>query len=186
MKTFLYAAYGSNLHPLRLKAPDRCPSAKLRGTSIVTGWRLAFRKRSTDGSTKCDTEKTGNPSDELRIAVFDIPESEEVALDNAEGLGNGYHKGEIQLTMDGEDLMAKIYLADEEAIVADAPYDWYKQMVLLGAEYHCFRNAYTDRIQEVMSKTDHDKGRARRKWGEVEQMRAANKTLAANAKQPRG
>ncbi|CAB1065472.1 hypothetical protein D1BOALGB6SA_10269 [Olavius sp. associated proteobacterium Delta 1] len=46
--------------------------------------------RSTDGSTKCDAEKTGNPSDELRIAVFDICELEEISLDNAEGLGSGY------------------------------------------------------------------------------------------------
>ena len=186
MKTFPYAAYGSNLHPLRLKAHYRCPSAKLRGTSIIKSWRLTFRKRSTDGSAKCDAEKTGNPSDELRIAVFDIPELEEIAFDNAEGLGNGYHKDEIHLTMDGEDLTAKIYLADEEAIVTDAPYDWYKQMVLLGAEYHCFPSTYTDQIQEVVSKTDHNESRARRKLEEVEQMRTANQTLATDAKQPRG
>lgn len=185
MKTFPYAAYGSNLHPLRLKAHDRCPSATLRGTSIITGWRLTFRKRSTDGSAKCDAEKTGNPADELRIAVFDIPELEEITLDNAEGLGKGYHKDEIHLTMDGEDLTAKIYLADEEAIVTDAPYDWYKQMVLLGAEYHCFPSTYADQIQDIVSKTDHNEYRARRKLEEVEQMRTANQTLAADAKQPR-
>jgi hypothetical protein len=140
---------------------------------------LTFRKRSTDGSAKCDAERTGNPSDELRIAIFDIPESEEEALDRAEGLGHGYHKSEIQLTMGGEDLTAKIYFADEEAIVIDAPYEWYKQMVLLGAEYHCFPRAYTEPIQEAMSKTDPDAHRARKRWGEVEEMRAANKELKA-------
>ena len=36
MKTFLYAAYGSNLHPVRLRAADRCPSAKLIGTCVIT------------------------------------------------------------------------------------------------------------------------------------------------------
>jgi hypothetical protein len=140
---------------------------------------LTFRKRSTDGSSKCDAERTGNPLDELRIAVFDIPESEEESLNNAEGLGHGYHKDEIKLTMDGKDLTAKIYLADEEAIVTDAPYEWYKQMVLLGAEFHRFPSSYTKPIQEVVSKTDPHECRVRRKWGEVEQMRNANKELKA-------
>jgi hypothetical protein len=182
MKTFPYAAYGSNLHPLRIKAKDRCPSAKLHGTSIITGWRLTFRKRSTDGSAKCDAEKTGNPSDELQIAVFDIPENEESALDSAEGLGNGYHKDKINLTIDGEELSAKIYLADEEAIVDDAPYDWYKQMVLLGAEYQCFPSTYTNKIKAVKSKSDNDKNRARRKLEEVCKMKTANHANSANAK----
>ena len=41
----------------------------------MSGYRLLFRKRSADGSAKCDAECTGKPEDELRIAVFDIPES---------------------------------------------------------------------------------------------------------------
>ena len=175
--TFLYAAYGSNLHPVRLKSENRCPSAKLRGTSIITGRRLTFRKRSIDGSAKCDVEITGNSSDELRIAVFEIPKSEEQALDSAEGFGSGYHKDEMQLTLDAEDLTAKIYLADEDAIVNDAPYDWYKQMVLLGAKYHFFSNTYIDQIQGVESKIDHDESRALRKWKEVEQMETANNSV---------
>jgi gamma-glutamylcyclotransferase len=179
MKTFRYAAYGSNLHPLRLGARDRCPSAELRGTCILTGWCLTFRKRSTDGSAKCDAERTGNPVDELRIAVFDIQESEEEVLDRAEGLNHGYHKEEIPLIMGGKDLTAKVYLADREAIVTDAPYEWYKQMVLLGAEYHCFPMSYTERIREVASKTDPDESRAHKQWLEVEKMKRANKTLKA-------
>ena len=177
MKTFLYVAYGSNLHPVRLRATDRCPSAELRGICVITGWRLTFRKRSNDGSAKCDADRTGQPSDELWIAVFNILESEEKALDRAEGLGHGYQKEEIQLTMNGKDLTAKIYLADQKAIVTDAPYDWYKQMVLLGVEYHCFPSSYTESIQEVVSKLDPDAHRAKQKWKEVEQMRAANKWL---------
>lgn len=183
MKTFSYAAYGSNLHPLRLMAHDRCPTARLRGTSIMPGWRLAFRKRSADGSAKCDADKSGNSSNKLWIAVFDIPEAEEAALDNAEGLGSGYNKFEIKLRMDGENITAKIYLADKEAIVTDAPYDWYKEMVYLGAEYHSFPIIYTDQIQAVVSKIDHYDSRAKRKWREVEQMKTANNTLKHDEKQ---
>ena len=174
MKTFLYAAYGSNLHPVRLRASDRCPSAKLKGTAVIRGWRLAFRKQSTDGSAKCDAHNTGNPSDELRLAVFTIPVTEEQYLDDAEGFGHGYYKGEIQLTMDGESLTAKIYLADQDAIVADAPYDWYKQMVLLGAEYQNFPSAYIESIQAVHSKTEPKLSRSRKKWAAVEKMRTSS------------
>lgn len=177
MTTFAYAAYGSNLHPVRLKANDRCPSAQWRGTCVVKGWRLAFRKRSNDDSAKCDAEKTDNPSDELRVAVFDIPESEEQALDTAEGLGHGYHKDVLALAVAGQDLTAKVYLADEDAIVADAPYEWYKQMVLLGAEYHAFPDSYLARIRDVVSKTDINQSRAVRKWREVERMRIVNGNL---------
>ena len=179
MNTFRYAAYGSNLHPLRLKAPDRCPSAELLGLCVLTGWCLTFRKRSTDGSAKCDADKTENPFDELRIAVFDIQESEEEVLDRAEGLNHGYHKEELPLIMGGKDLTAKVYLADREAIVIDHPYDWYKQMVLLGAEYHSFPMSYTKRIHEVASKADPNESRAHKKWLEIDKMKVANIKLKA-------
>ena len=39
----LYAAYGSNLHPVRLSA--RVRAARLLGAGSVTGWELRFNKR---------------------------------------------------------------------------------------------------------------------------------------------
>jgi gamma-glutamylcyclotransferase len=186
MTTFAYAAYGSNLHPVRLNASNRCPSARLRGTCTVSGWRLVFQKRSKDGSAKGDAEKTENPSDELRIALFDIPISEEAALDKAEGLGHGYHKDSIDLILAGQNVKAKIYLADICAIVDDAPYDWYKEMVLLGAQYNGFPDPYGKSIQDVPSKRDTDKTRAAQKWAEVKAMKDANQALqASDASAPR-
>ena len=70
-------------------------------------------------------DRTGNPLDELWIAVFDIQESEEEALDRAEDVNQGYHKDEFQVSLGGKELMAKVYLANPEAIVTDAPYEWY-------------------------------------------------------------
>ncbi len=177
MKTFLYAAYGSNLHPDRLRVADRCPSAKLIGTCVIAGQLLTFRKRSYDGSVKCDADRTGQQSDELRLAVFIIPKSQENALDRAEGLNKGYNAHQIQVPMGGKNLIAKIYLADQNAIVTDTPYEWYKQMVLLGAEYHSFPSSYTESIRNVVSKPDPDASRSQRKWEEVEQLRTANKRL---------
>lgn len=175
MTTFTYAAYGSNLHPVRLTDRERCPSAILRGTCVMPGYRLLFRKRSTDGSAKCDAERTGNPEDQLLIAVFDIAESEETSLDSAEGLGYGYHKDTVDLTLAGQDVTAKIYLAYEDRIVDDKPYEWYKQMVLLGAQYHGFPDSYVKTISDVLAKTDTDSSRAEKEWAKVETMQAANK-----------
>jgi gamma-glutamylcyclotransferase len=177
MTSFAYAAYGSNLHPVRLCASDRCPSAKLRGTCVLTGWHLLFRKRSTDKSAKCDAERTDNPLDKLLVAVFDISTSEERALDDAEGLGKGYREDSVDLTINGQRLAAKIYLADKDAIVIDEPYEWYKQMVLLGAEYHRYPGDYIDAIRIVASKPDPDPTRSQKNWCEVEKMKAANQAL---------
>ena len=48
-----YAAFGSNLHPLRLQ--KRIPSARLLGVAPVDGFRLAFNKTGDiDGSGKAN------------------------------------------------------------------------------------------------------------------------------------
>lgn len=44
-------AYGSNLHPLRLR--KRVSTANLIGIVEMQGYQLAFHKRSTDESGKC-------------------------------------------------------------------------------------------------------------------------------------
>ena len=178
--TFAYAAYGSNLHPVRLTDKKRCPSAALRGTCVMSGYRLLFRKRSIDGSAKCDAKRTGNPQDALRIAVFAIAESEEAALDSAEGLGHGYHKDTVELTVNGQKVSATIYIADDDAIVTDVPYEWYKQMVVLGTEYHDFPDAYVKPILEVAAKTDGKQERAAKNWAVVDAMRDGNQALQAS------
>lgn len=180
MTTFQYAAYGSNLHPIRLNAADRCPTAKLRGTCVISGWRLQFRKRSLDGSAKCDAEKTGNRSDRLHVAVFDIPISEAAPLDTAEGLGKGYHEETISLILGEANVSAKIYLADDNALTIDDPFDWYKEMVILGAQYHSLPESYVSVILDVSTKTDPKESRAERKWREIENMRSANKRMESN------
>ena len=42
----LYAAYGSNLHPVRLR--ERVPSAELLGTGVLEGRELRFTSDYTD------------------------------------------------------------------------------------------------------------------------------------------
>ena len=66
-----YFAYGSNLHPVRLL--ERVPSAQLVGGML--SWsqhRLAFHKKSQDGSSKCNLVHTGEESDEVYGAIYQM------------------------------------------------------------------------------------------------------------------
>ena len=80
-----YAAYGSNLHPLRLT--ERISSAQLVTTSFLPNWSLQFHKRSNDGSGKCNILSGG---DGIHVAIFDISAADKLVLDSIEGLGVGY------------------------------------------------------------------------------------------------
>src|SRR5688572_25374623 len=96
-KTFLYFAYGSNMLTRRLTAPKRAPSAVTIGTGFVQGYRLTFDKVSTDRSGKCGIEETGNPADRVYGVLFEISLSDSRSLDDAEGLGQGYRKGDVEV-----------------------------------------------------------------------------------------
>src|SRR5260221_8132435 len=95
--TFLYFAYGSNMLTRRLTAHNRAPSAVATGTAFAEGYRLTFDKVSTDGSGKCDIEGTGDPTNRVYGVLFQIASADAARLDEAEGLGHGYRKGEIQV-----------------------------------------------------------------------------------------
>jgi gamma-glutamylcyclotransferase len=148
-----YLAYGSNLHPLRLIL--RVPSARLVGVTQLEGYRLAFHKRSTDGSSKCDLRVTGDPRDLAFGAVFDIRLEEVALLDAAEGVGNGYYKAQLQVKVSGARLDAFAYLASESHLVSDLePYHWYKGFVAAGARKHRFPDYYVQQIADTPSKFD--------------------------------
>ena len=76
----LYFAYGSNLHPLRLRA--RVPSSRLVGRAKLRGHALRCHKKSLfDGSGKCDAYPTGREDDCVLGAVFTLDAAERPVLD---------------------------------------------------------------------------------------------------------
>lgn len=103
-----YLAYGSNLHPLRLK--ERAPTAHLRGAVEIPHCRLVFDKQSSDGSGKC----TLSSETESRIyaVVYERTPFEVTLLDRAEGLGKGYRKEPVQCLVDGAATTAFTYVAE--------------------------------------------------------------------------
>ena len=158
MSKYRYAAYGSNLHPVRLSR--RTPSARLLGTEFVDAWELRFNKKSDiDGSAKCNI---ANGGDGLYVAVYEIDLSEKTMLDGIEGLGDGYQETTICVPGFGD---CWIYLAEDHAIDESLqPVDWYKEMVVLGCRYHGFSVEYLRQIAAVQANSDHDEDRRREEW----------------------
>ena len=152
MYTLYYLAYGSNLHPPRLR--ERVPSAEPLGVVTLSGWTLRFHKRSEDGSGKCNLVHTGQKGERAYGVVYRILAREKVRLDRAEGLGLGYREHSLELPEFGR---AFLYLATDSHIDETLrPYDWYKAFVLAGAEHHGLPADYRRAIEAVPHQPDPD------------------------------
>ena len=149
-----YAAYGSNLHPLRIQR--RVASARLIGTAEVTGIALRFHKRGwRDGSGKCNLVVC--EASVAHIAVYEIADDDMPRLDAIEGAGRGYHREEIVVADFGR---CATYLADPAHIDERLnPFCWYRDLVLAGARLHEFPERYRDQIRAVETRRDLDDAR---------------------------
>ena len=165
MSFYQYAAYGSNLHPLRLE--KRVPSTNLLGVSLVSGYELRFNKKSAiDGSGKCSIN---HGTGVVHLAVFEIASEEKAILDKCEGLGKGYEEISIDTLHFGH---CSTYIADPAVIDETLkPTDWYKEMVLTGCLFHDFPEEYVRTIDRTGSIEDRNPRRSRSNWQIVEELR---------------
>lgn len=69
----LYAAYGSNLDPARMR--DRCPTSPHAGTGWVDGWRLTF------GGEYIVATIVEAPGDQVFVSLYDLSAADEPTLD---------------------------------------------------------------------------------------------------------
>ncbi|MGE3831850.1 MAG: gamma-glutamylcyclotransferase family protein [Parvibaculaceae bacterium] len=154
MASVSYFAYGSNMLTERLQA--RCKSAKARCLGLADGHKLAFNKKSQDGSGKA----TIPPDEASRVygIVFDINETELPALDKAEGAGIGYDRiDDFQVHIVGrrEPLSVVTYIANVASIDPDLkPYDWYLKLIVAGARQHKLPPQYIEAIKTTLSIPD--------------------------------
>lgn len=167
MTRIRYAAYGSNLHPERLRA--RTPSAALKGTGMLEGFGLRFHKRGRDRSGKCNILESGEG---VYVAIYELSVEDKSELDQIEGVGNGYRSDVIDVAGFGE---CFVYHAEETHIDDELlPFDWYHEMVLLGCAAHAFPKTYVDRIADVEPLVDGHEQRSEDNWETVEVLRRAN------------
>lgn len=164
MTTLRYAAYGSNLHPLRLRL--RVPSARLLGAGHLAANGLHFHKRSADGSAKCGILE---PGDGVHVAVYEMRARDKPVLDAIEGLGAGYD----QLDVDVAGFGLCFSYAAMASHISDClkPYDWYREMVLIGCRRHGFPQGYIAEIGRISVDRDPDAERSRKNWEIVELLR---------------
>ena len=109
----LYAAYGSNLDPLQMLL--RAPHSPARGTGWLVGWRLTFGGEDLgwEGALATVVEDP-DPASQVFVALYDISEPDEDALDEWEGSDLGlYAKIRVRIaTLEG-DVTAWLYVLDD-------------------------------------------------------------------------
>ena len=153
MKTYRYFAYGSNLHPERLRA--RVPSSRFIDVAQLRRHTLKIHKRGMDGSGKCNAFYTGDNNDLVIGAVYEFDAIDKAVLDQYEDQGQGYEWQTIEVEIAGELLWVHSYLATPDHIDDSLrPFSWYKELVLIGMRYHDYPAAYQAMIEAITSIED--------------------------------
>lgn len=106
----LYAAYGSNLDPGRMR--DRCPHSPAYGSGWLRGWRLTFgaEELGWEGALATVAEE---PDSSVFVLLYDVSDDDAGALDTWESADTGlYRKIRVRVsTLDG-DVLAWVYVLD--------------------------------------------------------------------------
>ena len=155
-----YLAYGSNMLYARLLR--RVSSARDPQVARLPGYAVRYRKRSVDGSAKCDLVLVGEPAMAYGV-LFDIDPHQQAILDRFEGVGGGYHPTSVAVLVQGRSLEALTYIADDTHVVEGLPpYDWYRDLVVAGAREHGLPDIYIGEQLDVAAVPDPDAARERR------------------------
>jgi gamma-glutamylcyclotransferase len=155
--SFITFAYGSNLPTARIR--ERCPSARSLGIAELRGHELRWHKVSKkDGSGKCDIVASDAPDASVFGVLFEIAGDEKLALDRAEGLGNGYEETEIDVLCGQDQVKTKAYRATNTD-PALQPYTWYRALVIAGAKEHGLPALYIAGLEAVAANEDSDRER---------------------------
>ncbi len=90
-----YIAYGSNLNNRQMRM--RCPGARVIGTSVVKNYELLFKGSKTGSYLTIEPKAGAN----VPVAVWEVTERDELALDHYEGFPDFYYKTEMVLPIKG-------------------------------------------------------------------------------------
>lgn len=121
-----YAAYGSNLNLFQME--QRCPTARVAGSDILTGWRLRFRGRTGRGVATIERAEGGT----VPLLIFMVQPEDEISLDRYEGFPRLYRKEEVDVYVDGKRVTAFIYIMNEDRHPYEQPNEHYFRTVFIG------------------------------------------------------
>lgn len=143
-----YFTYGSNMLTERLRA--RVSSARNPIPFTLKKFWLRFHKKSDDGSGKCNIVASACGDDVVHGVLFEVENHQIKALDRAEGVGHGYRRDEIAVSINGTKTEAFVYVAEKNAIDdALVPYKWYYDLVLSGAKQHDLPSDYVAGLRAI-------------------------------------
>jgi len=147
---------------LTARLRERVPSVMAIGIGQLEGHVLRWDKRSwRDRSGKCDAEFTGQWSDVVWGVVFELNAEQKPALEQAEGLGDGYTEKVVSILTEAGLITAVTYFAtDKDASLR--PYHWYKALVIAGAREHGLPPSYRSHLELIVSVSDPDPPWARK------------------------
>jgi gamma-glutamylcyclotransferase (GGCT)/AIG2-like uncharacterized protein YtfP len=111
----LYAAYGSNMDPAQMLR--RCPSSPHTGTGWVPGWRLTFGAEEYGWEGAMATLVPDETPEQMHpgvfVALYDLTEADERALDAWEGADSGlYRRVHLRVNTLNGDEVAYVYVLD--------------------------------------------------------------------------
>jgi hypothetical protein len=113
----LYAAYGSNMDPAQMRR--RCPASPHTGTGWIRGWRLTFGAEEYGWEGALATlVPDDRPAHDVAapgvfVALYDLTEADERALDAWEGADLGlYRKLHLRVHTLAGDAVAYVYVLD--------------------------------------------------------------------------
>lgn len=126
-KTSLYIAYGSNLNLSQMA--DRCPTAKVVGTSMLKDYELLFRGHCRSAVATIEPKEGST----VPVLIWKIYESDEAALDRYEGYPRFYGKQMMDIDLDGQSVSAMVYIMTPGHTFG-IPSDYYTDIIWQGYE----------------------------------------------------
>jgi len=153
-----YFAYGSNMHVGRLRA--RASSVEPIEAACLPDHTVRFNKRGRDDSGKCNVMMQSGGR--VYGVVYRIASEQRSILDRAEGPGYIRKSLIVRGLTGGRSYRVFLYLAKALSIDDDLrPYDWYRQLVVTGAEQHGLPPAYISDLRYVPVCSDPNGRRSR-------------------------
>jgi hypothetical protein len=133
----------------------RVGRVEIIGIGKLPKYTLQFNKVSIDGSLKANI--SSNDKEDVYGVIFKINPNKKEELDKAEGLGKGYieQKIEVEFIESGEKIKSFTYVADAiDNSESNMPYDWYLELIAIGAEEHKLPSEYFENIKSIETKED--------------------------------
>jgi len=121
----LYIAYGSNLNLPQMA--QRCPTAKVVGTSEIRDYELLFRGSRHSAVATVEPSKGGS----VPVLLWTLKDNDLRSLDHYEGYPNFYRKEILEVELKGKTVPAMVYIMNDGHPFG-SPSDYYLNTIMEG------------------------------------------------------